>query len=64
MQMDHPDSRVQTGIESASETANAAEKSSSSPLLLVANTHLLFNPNRGDIKLGQLKVIVDRYCRN
>ena len=30
------------------------------PLLLVANTHVHFNPRRGDVKLGQLRVILDR----
>ena len=29
-------------------------------LLAIANTHVLFNPNRGDIKLGQLRVILGR----
>jgi hypothetical protein len=28
--------------------------------VLVANTHVLFNPKRGDVKLGQLRVILDR----
>lgn len=26
-------------------------------MICVANTHLLFNPKRGDIKLGQLTVL-------
>ncbi|KAJ0989171.1 hypothetical protein J5N97_007527 [Dioscorea zingiberensis] len=28
--------------------------------LLVANIHVLFNPNRGDIKLGQIRVLFER----
>ncbi|GAX73472.1 hypothetical protein CEUSTIGMA_g924.t1 [Chlamydomonas eustigma] len=51
---------VDAGTEATSGPAHAVEKVLSSPYLLVANTHLLFNPNRGDIKLGQLRVILDR----
>jgi hypothetical protein len=32
------------------------------PQLVVANTHLLFNPKRGDIKLAQLRVLIARLC--
>ena len=28
--------------------------------LLIANTHILFNPKRGDIKLGQMRVLLER----
>ncbi|RZS04143.1 hypothetical protein BHM03_00034432 [Ensete ventricosum] len=28
--------------------------------LLVGNIHVLFNPNRGDIKLGQMRVLLER----
>lgn len=27
--------------------------------ICVANTHILFNPKRGDIKLAQLKILLD-----
>ncbi|BDA48472.1 probable protein angel homolog 2 at N-terminal half [Coccomyxa sp. Obi] len=32
----------------------------SAPALLIGNTHLLFNPNRGDIKAGQARTILTR----
>ncbi|KAK9091257.1 hypothetical protein Sjap_024434 [Stephania japonica] len=28
--------------------------------IIVGNTHMLFNPNRGDIKLGQIRLFVER----
>lgn len=28
-------------------------------LICFANTHILFNPKRGDIKLGQIKLLLD-----
>lgn len=37
------------------------EEKDSTPIC-VANTHLLFNPRRGDIKLGQLKTLLDEIC--
>ncbi|XP_010036884.2 carbon catabolite repressor protein 4 homolog 5 [Eucalyptus grandis] len=29
-------------------------------LLLVANIHVLFNPNRGDVKLGQIRLLLEK----
>ncbi|KAL6584471.1 hypothetical protein OROMI_003760 [Orobanche minor] len=34
--------------------------STSSRSLLVANTHVLFNPKRGDIKLGQMRIFLEK----
>lgn len=31
--------------------------------LVIANTHLLFNPKRGDIKMAQLMMLTDRVQR-
>lgn len=44
----------------AEAAAGGQEMTDKVPLLLVANTHVHFNPRRGDVKLGQLRVILDR----
>ncbi|XP_065627459.1 carbon catabolite repressor protein 4 homolog 5 isoform X3 [Quercus suber] len=47
-------------IQNQSESKSSTQTSMSSPTqsrrLLVGNIHVLFNPNRGDIKLGQLDI--------
>ncbi|XP_056170642.1 carbon catabolite repressor protein 4 homolog 5 isoform X3 [Syzygium oleosum] len=45
--------------------SNSPAQSSESPndqnqLLLVANIHVLFNPNRGDVKLGQIRLLLEK----
>ncbi|XP_021759323.1 carbon catabolite repressor protein 4 homolog 5-like isoform X2 [Chenopodium quinoa] len=35
----------------------------SKPTLVVGNIHVLFNPNRGDIQLGQIRLFLDRAHR-
>lgn len=38
--------------------AQASESKTASPLLCVGNTHLLFNPRRGDVKLAQVAMML------
>lgn len=38
--------------------ANAKMKKAPANRIVIANTHLLFNPKRGDIKLGQLRLLL------
>uniref|UniRef100_A0A3P8UK50 Angel homolog 1 n=1 Tax=Cynoglossus semilaevis TaxID=244447 RepID=A0A3P8UK50_CYNSE len=38
--------------------AQASESKTASPLLCVGNTHLLFNPRRGDVKLAQAAMML------
>uniref|UniRef100_A0A3Q1HCJ9 Angel homolog 1 (Drosophila) n=1 Tax=Acanthochromis polyacanthus TaxID=80966 RepID=A0A3Q1HCJ9_9TELE len=38
--------------------ARGSEVKGKAPLLCVANTHLLFNPKRGDVKLAQLAIML------
>jgi hypothetical protein len=43
--------------------AAAAAAPALAPLLAVANTHVLFNPKRGDIKIGQLRLLTAALAR-
>ncbi len=43
----------------AAEQSAPADTSASTPLLAVGNTHVLFNIKRGDIKLGQLRLLLE-----
>ncbi|XP_050256763.1 carbon catabolite repressor protein 4 homolog 5 isoform X4 [Quercus robur] len=47
---------IQNQSESKSSTQTSMSSSTQSRRLLVGNIHVLFNPNRGDIKLGQLDI--------
>ncbi|XP_059454522.1 carbon catabolite repressor protein 4 homolog 5 isoform X2 [Corylus avellana] len=51
-------------IQNQSESELYTERSMSPPTLsrrlLVGNIHVLFNPNRGDIKLGQVRIFLER----
>lgn len=38
---------------------NSAEALGGTPLLVVANTHILFNPSRGDVKVAQLRTLLE-----
>ncbi|XP_039124612.1 carbon catabolite repressor protein 4 homolog 5 [Dioscorea cayenensis subsp. rotundata] len=49
-------SNASTGEDSDSEIPESMMQQT----LLVGNTHVLFNPNRGDIKLGQIRVLLER----
>lgn len=40
-----------------------AARSDASSFVCVANTHLLYNPRRGDIKLAQLAILLAEICR-
>ncbi|KAK9842562.1 hypothetical protein WJX81_006229 [Elliptochloris bilobata] len=44
----------------AAEARDGGGAGAQAPLLLVGNTHLLFNPRRGDIKVAQARVILNR----
>lgn len=49
----------------STENDSAAAPSSSHPSrranqVVVCNTHVLYNPNRGDIKIGQVRMLLDR----
>ncbi|XP_010263640.1 PREDICTED: carbon catabolite repressor protein 4 homolog 5 isoform X2 [Nelumbo nucifera] len=50
---------------SSSHHGSEAQASETSPArsLLVGNIHMLFNPNRGDIKLGQIRLFLDNAHR-
>lgn len=41
----------------------ATDQSGSSPFICVANTHLLYNPRRGDVKLAQLAILLAEISR-
>jgi endonuclease/exonuclease/phosphatase family metal-dependent hydrolase len=43
--------------------ADAPAAGAAPPLVAVANTHVLFNPKRGDIKLGQLRLLAAALAR-
>ncbi|KAM3751046.1 hypothetical protein ACB098_04G079300 [Castanea mollissima] len=51
-------------IQNQSESKSSTQTSTSSPTqsrrLLVGNIHVLFNPNRGDIKLGQVRLLLEK----
>ncbi|KAK7855882.1 carbon catabolite repressor protein 4 like protein 5 [Quercus suber] len=51
-------------IQNQSESKSSTQTSMSSPTqsrrLLVGNIHVLFNPNRGDIKLGQVRLLLEK----
>ncbi|XP_042002203.1 carbon catabolite repressor protein 4 homolog 6-like [Salvia splendens] len=47
-----------SGISSGASTLPTS--SASSNRVVVCNIHVLFNPNRGDIKLGQIRVLLER----
>ncbi|KAL6533866.1 hypothetical protein OROHE_013699 [Orobanche hederae] len=41
-------------------TLPTSDSSASSDRIVVCNIHVLFNPKRGDIKLGQIRVLLDK----
>jgi hypothetical protein len=43
--------------------AKAGAPGSTPPAIAIANIHVLFNPNRGDIKLGQARTLAERVDR-
>ncbi|KAG6409651.1 hypothetical protein SASPL_127693 [Salvia splendens] len=47
-------------FESLSGSGISSGASASSNRVVVCNIHVLFNPNRGDIKLGQIRVLLER----
>ncbi|KAJ6793421.1 carbon catabolite repressor protein 4-like protein 5 isoform X2 [Iris pallida] len=52
----HNYSTVSTSKDANSEVAEFTP----SQTLLVGNIHVLFNPNRGDVKLGQIRLLLDK----
>lgn len=56
----------ESGITAASASEHCSPERRRAARLVIANTHLLFNPKRGDIKAAQLMVLtgkVERYAR-
>ncbi|XP_050256760.1 carbon catabolite repressor protein 4 homolog 5 isoform X1 [Quercus robur] len=51
---------IQNQSESKSSTQTSMSSSTQSRRLLVGNIHVLFNPNRGDIKLGQVRLLLEK----
>lgn len=49
--------------DSATPEPSAAGGRSAAARLVIANTHLVFNPKRGDIKTAQLMVLTNRVER-
>jgi endonuclease/exonuclease/phosphatase family metal-dependent hydrolase len=43
---------------SGSSSNEAIDLFSSAPFIAVANTHVLFNPKRGDVKVAQLRLLI------
>jgi hypothetical protein len=56
---DEDESRASSVID-ATEPAVPPDARSAGPLLVVGNIHVLFNPRRGDMKLAQVRTLVDR----
>lgn len=46
--------------ESSSHAKPSKKRQMRSRRLLVGNIHVLFNPNRGDIKLGQVRLFLEK----
>ncbi|XP_073220184.1 carbon catabolite repressor protein 4 homolog 5 isoform X2 [Cicer arietinum] len=46
--------------ESDTSKLTTEEQSTRKKRFLIGNTHVLFNPNRGDIKLGQIRLLIDQ----
>ncbi|GLT48911.1 hypothetical protein SLA2020_225000 [Shorea laevis] len=53
----------QNQIQSKSNRQESETKSTKNRSLLVGNIHVLFNPNRGDIKLGQIRLFLEKAHR-
>ncbi|KAL8063496.1 hypothetical protein ABFX02_01G029800 [Erythranthe guttata] len=48
------------GPNKSNEASTPSTSSASSDRVVICNIHVLFNPKRGDIKLGQIRVLLDR----
>ncbi|XP_043701180.1 carbon catabolite repressor protein 4 homolog 6 isoform X2 [Telopea speciosissima] len=51
---------LESSSSNASENGTAAFPSSHANRVVVCNIHVLYNPKRGEIKLGQVRVLLDR----
>ena len=47
-------------LEFKTQNGSAPSSTKGSSKVVVCNTHVLYNPNRGEIKLGQVRVLIDR----
>ncbi|KAL3716268.1 hypothetical protein ACJRO7_007950 [Eucalyptus globulus] len=52
--------KMKQRVMSDSPAQSSASLLDQNQLLLVANIHVLFNPNRGDVKLGQIRLLLEK----
>ncbi|WOK99144.1 carbon catabolite repressor protein [Canna indica] len=55
------ESRIESPVENESASfPNSSDQSRRTNLVVVCNIHVLYNPKRGEIKLGQVRTLLDR----